>query len=216
MGLFIKIVSRKYGIKKKVIGEDADLEKTGRILNCVIKWGRDGITIEADQRLVREILKDLELEQANHAATPCDMDKKEDNKRSDGSKGENHCEQGQCQTKHDWGDAGDGDDKNRVQMTGDERDDTNDSQALTGSDITKYRALGARISYVSQDLPGLKFAAMQICFAMATPSASDLERDKRIGRSLVGKQPRAECLFHWQQSGEPEAYSAADWGGDIL
>ena len=64
------------------------------------------------QRRVREILKvlnlkDLELEQANHAATPCIVDKKEeDNARSDGSKEENQCEQGQRQTKHDWDDAG--------------------------------------------------------------------------------------------------------------
>ena len=87
MELLIKMISRKYEIKKQVIGEDAHLEKTGRILNRVIKWGRDGITIEADQRHVRKMLKDLELEQANHAATPCNMDKKEDNARSDGSKG---------------------------------------------------------------------------------------------------------------------------------
>ena len=53
----------------------------------VIKWGRDGITIEADQRRVRDILQDLEMEHANHAATPCTVDKKEDNARSDGSKG---------------------------------------------------------------------------------------------------------------------------------
>ena len=52
-----------------MIGEGADLEKTGRILGRVIKCGRDGI--EADQRHGREILKDLELDQANHAATPC-------------------------------------------------------------------------------------------------------------------------------------------------
>ena len=34
---------------------DPDLEKSGRILNRVIEWDRHGITIEADQRHVREI-----------------------------------------------------------------------------------------------------------------------------------------------------------------
>ena len=102
---------------------------------------RDGITIEADQRHVREMLKDLDLEQANHAAPP-------------------------------WDDAGDGDDKNTVQMTNDELGDANDIQALTGGDIMKYRALVARISYLSQERPDLKFAAMQVCCAMANPSAS--------------------------------------------
>ena len=50
----IQKISRKYEIKKQVIGDDADLEWSGRILNRVIEWGRDGITIEADQRHVRE------------------------------------------------------------------------------------------------------------------------------------------------------------------
>ena len=122
---------------------------------------------------------------------------------------------GQRQTKHDWDDAGDGDDKNSVHMTDDERDDTNGSQALTGGYITKYRAHVTRISYLSHDRPDLKFVAMQVCCAMANPSASDLERVKRIGRYLVGK-PRAVCLFHWQQSGELEAYSDTDWRGDTV
>ena len=89
----------------------------------------------------------------------------------------------------------------------------NDSQALTCGDITRYRALGARISYLSQDRPDLKFASMQVCCAMAKPTARDMERVKRIGRYLAGK-PRARCWFGWQQSGELEAYSDADWGGD--
>ena len=93
--LLFKLISRKYEIKKQVTSEDADLEKTGRILNRVIKWGCEGITIEADQRHVREIWTDLELEQANHAATPCTVHKKnENNAGSDGSKEENQCDQG--------------------------------------------------------------------------------------------------------------------------
>ena len=45
--LLIRKISRRYDIKKQVIGEDADLEKSGRKLNRVIEWGGDGITIEA-------------------------------------------------------------------------------------------------------------------------------------------------------------------------
>ena len=49
-------------------------------------------------------------------------------------------------------------------------DDAIDSQALTGGDITRYRPLVARISYLSQDLPHLKFASMRVCCAHRTPS----------------------------------------------
>ena len=54
VGFLIKMRSRKFEIKNHEIGEDPDLEKSGRMLNRVIEWDRDGITIEADQRHVRE------------------------------------------------------------------------------------------------------------------------------------------------------------------
>ena len=125
------------------------------------------------------------------------------NTRSDESKGENRFEQGQTQTKHEWdgmGD-GDGDGRNKLQMAG---YDANDSQASSGGDITRYRALVARISYLSEDRSGLKFASMQVCCAMAEPSVCDMESVTRIGRYFAGK-PRAKCWFRWQQSGELEA-----------
>ena len=62
----------------QVIGEDPDLEKSGRILNRLIEWDRDGITIEADQRHVREMLKGLELERANQSATPCAVERSDE------------------------------------------------------------------------------------------------------------------------------------------
>ena len=112
--------------------------------------------------------------------------------------------------KHRWNDVNDDDNRSRLQMAD---DDAIDSQALTGGDITRYRALVARISYLSQDRPDLKFASMRVCCAMAKPSVRDMECVKRIGRYLVGK-PRAKCWFLWQQRGDLEAYSDADWGGD--
>ena len=80
------MTQRTYEVKKQVTGEDVAFEKTGRILNRVVKWGRDGIMIEADQRHVREMLKDLAVERAKHATTPCTVErKKEGNARSDES-----------------------------------------------------------------------------------------------------------------------------------
>ena len=201
----IKMISRKYEIRKQVIGEDPDLEKSGRKLNRVIEWNRDGITIEADQKHVREILKGLELERATHSATPCVVERKdEDGARKNGSTGEDQCGQRQTQTEHEW------DDRDRPQMADDQE---SDSQALTGCDITRHRALVARISHLSQDRPDLKFASMQVCCVMEKPTVRDMELVKRIGRYFVGKA-RARCWFGWQQSGELEAYADADWGGD--
>ena len=52
------------------------------------------------------------------------------------------------------------DDRDRLQMTD---GDANDSQALTGGDITRCRAFVARISNLSQDRQDFKFASMQVC-----------------------------------------------------
>ena len=69
----IKMISRKFEIKKQVI-----------------EWDRDGITIEADQKHDTEIFRDVELERANHSATPCAVERKDESSaRSDESKGEN-------------------------------------------------------------------------------------------------------------------------------
>ena len=76
-------------------------------------------------------------------------------------------------------------------------DDANDSQALTGGDNTRYRALVARISYLSKERLDLKFASIRVCCAMAKPSVRDTERVKRIERCLAGK-PRAKCWFRCQ------------------
>ena len=47
----IKMVPKKYETKQQVLGGDPDLEKSERILNRVFEWDRDGITLEADQRV---------------------------------------------------------------------------------------------------------------------------------------------------------------------
>ena len=95
-----------------MIGEDADFEKSGRILNRVIECDRH--YNEADQRHVRETFEDLELERANHSATPCALERKsEGNTKGDESEEENRHEQGQTRTTHEWDGISDGDDTDR-------------------------------------------------------------------------------------------------------
>ena len=108
--------NEKYEVKKQVIGEDPDPEKSRRILNRVIKWNHNGVTIEADQRHVREILKGLELEQANRSATPCGVE------RTNEGKGETRCRP-RLSTS--------GFDRDRPRMV---EDNDPDSQALTNDE----------------------------------------------------------------------------------
>ena len=191
------MISKKEEIKKQVIRDDPDLEKSGRILNRVIEWNHNGIKIEADQKVLSR------SKRTHWNSMWCGKDGMKARWRVG-------ADRNRPQAEHEWDIANDGDDRDRPQMVD---DDDPDSQALTNGGITRYRAFVARISYLSQDRPDLKFSSMQVCGAMAKPTTRDLERVKRIGRYLVGK-PRARCWFRWQQSGELEAYSDADWGSD--
>ena len=85
-----------------MIGEDPALEKSGIVLNRVIEGDRDGITIEADQRHVRETLKGLELERANQSAIPCAVERRDESGAGrEESKGDNRCGRRQTQTKRE-------------------------------------------------------------------------------------------------------------------
>ena len=140
--------------------------------------------------------------------TPCVV-----GRRGDEIKGEKRYGQERRQMTHRWDDTGDEGNKHRIQMTSDEHDDMTSGRMLVEGDITKYRALVARISYLSQDRPYFKSASMQVCCALTNPTTSDRENVKRIGRYLLAK-PRAECFFRRQRWEVREACSDADWGGD--
>ena len=177
------------------IGEDPGFEKSGRILSRFIELDRDGITIEADQRRVRETLKDFELQRANHSATPCAVERKDESgARGDESKGESRCGQGQTQIKHERVDVNDGDDRDRLHVAD---DDANDSQALTSGDITQYRALVARISYMSQDRPDLKFAR---------PTSDGKTISTRRGSCLEDRK-----ILRWEAESRVLVLLAAEW-----
>ena len=78
--------------------------------------------------------EDLELERANHSATPCAVERKDEgHARSDENRRESQCEQGPTHTKHKWNDMGDGDGRDGPQMAS---DDVKDSQALARGDIS--------------------------------------------------------------------------------
>ena len=196
MELLIRKISRNYEIKKQVIGEDADLEKSGRILNRVIELGGDGFTVEADQRHVREILKGLEVERANHTATPCAVESKnEGNARTDERKGENRREQGQFQTKHEWDDVSEGDDRYRPQMADETAMTARHSQAVTSRGTEHSSHGSATCLKTDQTSSSLRCK----CAAQVAKPAllRDMERVKRIGRYLAGK-PRARCWASWR------------------
>ena len=68
---------------------------------------------------------------------------------------------------------------------------------LGQEETTMFRAVAARLNYLSQDRPDITFATMKLCSKMSRPDAQDLKNMKRLGRFFVGR-PRVGCLFEWQ------------------
>ena len=71
-----------------------------------------------------------------------------------------------------------------------------------------HRALVARISYLFQDRPDLKFASMHRCCAMAKTISAWCQEDRKILRW----EAKSSMLVPLATGGELEAYSDADWG----
>ena len=132
-------MSGKYEIKEQMIEEDADFEKSGRVRNRVIEWGRDGITIRNGSEARQG---DIEGSSVGTSESRCDSMRRGKDAKSDESEEETRREQGQSHTKHEWDSMNDDDDMDRRQMAG---ADSNKSQALTSEHITRNRAF---VSYL--------------------------------------------------------------------
>ena len=67
---------------------------------------------------------------------------------------------------------------------------------LGQEETTMFRAVAARLNYLSQDRPDITFVSRKLCSKMPRPDAQDLKNMKRVGRFLVGT-PLVGCLFDW-------------------
>ena len=71
------------------------------------------------------------------------------------------------------------------------------SGELVGDSATMYRALSARINYLSIDRPDLAYAAKELCRDFAHPTGRSVERLKRAVRYLCHK-PRVVYKYYFQ------------------
>ena len=93
-------------------------------------------------------------------------------------------------------------------------DAVEDGEELDETEATRYRAVAARLNYLSQDRADLAIPTMRVCSRMSRPTVDDMVRLKRVGRYLIHR-PRAPYLYRWQAANPPvRSYSDSDWAGD--
>ena len=89
-----------------------------------------------------------------------------------------------------------------------------ESPQRSAGEATRYRALVARLNYLSQDRPHVQYVVKEASRRMSSPRESGWVALKRIGRYLAGAL-RTVQLFVWQD-GETRlnSYSDSDSSGD--
>ena len=84
---------------------------------------------------------------------------------------------------------------------------------LLGDAATVYRALSARLLYLSMDRPEVAFAAKELCRHFAHPTQTGVEALKRAVRFLLGL-PRLVWAFPFQEhTHDLRVYVDTDFGG---
>ena len=93
---------------------------------------------------------------------------------------------------------------------GSEEDQGNE---LVGAEATAYRGMVARLNFLAQDRPDIRYAVKESSRWMARPREGHWGLIKRIGRYLRGV-PRLLQKFVWQQQPENvETFTDSDWVG---
>ena len=63
-------MSKKYKVKTQVLGPEKHNQQEIRILNRIVRWTKEGLEYEPDQRHGELIVKELGLEGANSLSSP--------------------------------------------------------------------------------------------------------------------------------------------------
>ena len=104
-------------------------------------------------------------------------------------------------------------------VANEEDDDPMSGDGKTGTEWqtdTLYRALAARINYLSLDRPDLQFASKGISQFMAKPCRLGWRRLRRLGRYLLGNSTMIQ-KFQFEQSGNKIlADGDSDWAGNKM
>ena len=87
-----------------------------------------------------------------------------------------------------------------------------EEREMSSRDATAYRAVTARLNFLSLDRPDLQFSCEEASRRMARPCNGDWGPLKRIARYILGK-PRIVHMFSWQEfPAHMNVYVDSNWG----
>jgi len=196
------IFEKAYEIKAEVLGPRADKgQKTEiRVLNRVLTWNSWGIGYEADPRHAEIVIRELGLSEGKSVTTPGSKDENAKVYTENGEDVTTLDEQGlyavtQAKVRER---------ETEKAVAGDE---------LQGAEATLYRALCARLNYLAQDRPDIRYSCKEASRWMSCPRSGHWLILKRIARYLKGS-PRLVQRLVWQQPCKvATTFVDSDWAG---
>ena len=129
-------MQERYDLKYRQIGGDIDDEKELRILNRIIRWGRDVLEYEADQRHAEAIIDAMKVKGMRPVSTPGITEPRKVEVRGAAGTAAT-CESEKESASFPSGDKGVGTDTDV-------------------SSVTTFRSICARLNFLAQDRPLLK------------------------------------------------------------
>jgi hypothetical protein len=164
-------------------------------LNRTIKWTKEGVTVEADAKHVKVLIKEMDLENAKEVKTPAI--------RSEGAKNSRD-------VNDDIDDIAEMDEE----KVKDKCKEAEENPELGPAESSKYRSWTARVNYLSIDRPDIQFAVKSCAKGMSNPHKEDMMKLKRLARYLKYR-PAMVCTMMWQQAPDNiSMYTDSDWAGD--
>jgi hypothetical protein len=209
-------LSEKYKIKIEQLGYGGDSKSEIRILNKVVRMTDTGIELEADPRHAELVISELGLGNARPSLVPGSKTEGKTASTTDVPRTRS------TQARIDVEDCVDNVQAATMSMNGDSWDDENgnglevdddDDSELDADKARSYRAIAARLNYISPDRPDIGYAVKEAARNMSKPRVSDFQRLRKIGRYLVGK-PRLIMRFPWHNTPDRiVAFTDSDWAG---
>jgi hypothetical protein len=190
----MSVLDKHFESKHKIMGEAKHLLKEVKILNRDAKWSKKGISLEADAKHVKTLLKEMKMEDAKAVKTPA--------VRPEGAEGSRDR-------------AGDEDDEAEIDESEVPHKERTDSEVLAG-EASRFRSWTARLNYLAMDRPDIQFAVKACAKAMASPKTEDFVRLERLLRYLKHR-PNLKIEYEWQiWASTVTMLTDSDWAGDRI
>ena len=194
-----KQIMEKYEARYEVVGPGKHLASETVIIGRHIRFTKEGIEIEVDEKYVRSSLEAYGMENCKAISTPAVKAKVESKE-----------ERSQLMLRRV---LGRGTDDGGGAMSNVLKPDDKPVDELPEVEAKRYQSIAAKLNFVSPDRPETLYATKECMRSMAKPTAEDEDRLKRLLRFYRGKMREAILMRKGGDMRVVKVFVDADFAG---